>query len=333
MRGRNKNPENAKVTRAQRRATLLDHQKQNEVDQPMQVPAANAQPEIRQEGKQQRRDILIRCDAPEDVFPRWFLEITFLEWNDQTFSVYVHRGNHGYPSSNAIRKLATCPGPLTARCVWHFIRTEKSLAIGASYRDRVQTTGLSERQANVIVATLARIGEKTRRQKVDDPENALYWRTARDGGLVYADPQTARAVAQTHRAIETSTTWGEFQSRMPADEWQDIWEGIQDYLLECWREQNPEAEDDPDEIPPPHPWSPFDGNDVPGYADGDYPQWLQQSLETYLPDEVLGKIAKPVCTILNGNYWRIRPSAKTELLRILREHGYEPIHRPDLKFW
>ena len=332
MRGRNKNPENATVTRAQRRLTLLDHQKQNEVDQHMQVPAANAQPKTRQKRKQQQRAIIIRADGHGPI-PAWFLEIIFLEWNDQTFSVYVHRGNQGYPSSNAIRKLATCPGPLTARCVLHFLRTDKSLAIGASYRDRVQTTGLTDRQSAVIAATLARIGEKTRLPKVDNPENALYWRTAPDGGLVYANPQTARAVAQTHGAIETSTTWGEFQSRIPADEWQTIREGILDYLLECWREQNPEAEDDPDEIPPPDPWSPFDCYAVPGYADGYYPQWLQQSLEAYLPDEVLGKIAKPVCTIHNGGYWRIRPSAKTKLLRILKEHGYEPIHRPDLKFW
>lgn len=400
MRGRNKIPENATVTRAQRRPTLLDHQKQNEVDQPMQLPAANAQP--RQHRKQQQRELIIRADGPgHGPVPAWFLEIAFLAWNNGTYSVYLRRGNGDNPPTRP-HQTATLPGPLTwRRALRHLRENRNRLAIGRSHRHSVSVLGVPSWQEDFFAGTLASIGDtkELRRLRllttlpdhtlasldesdhyniahaidrlvlqlhrhratipppwslprlaaafnIDDPTNVhrilhtikdqrpastnktIYWRVAPDDNLVFTLPHIAGFISQIHQAIQTSQTWGEFQSRMPAEtsplgacsgkEFADLWTASRelpgDALLT--------------------PQTKFSSAHLPAYCDGDYPPWLQKNLEDYLPGPILRNLGGAYqASIANGGYWAIPQTSRSKLIAQLMRHGYRPVRRQDLTFW
>ena len=77
----------------------------------------------------------------------------------------------------------------------------------------------------------------------------------------------------------------------------------------------------------------FSGDCVPGYCDGDYPDWLQSKMDYLLPNELLEKYGKLTSTMLNGNYWHIVSTDLPNLLADLDALGYEPVERTDLSFY
>lgn len=154
-------------------------------------------------------------------------------------------------------------------------------------------------------------------------ERVLYYRQGHDGGLVFAPPERALFIDQIHRAIEDSATWGEFRKRMPAGEYQRLYEDIYSSDPEVLAEDEDAREPRDDE--------PF-SHEVPGYSDGDYPPWLAQQQHRYLPRDVLEEFATEDSSALNGPFWRIDP-ARTELIvERLRGLGYKVERRDDLKF-
>jgi hypothetical protein len=50
----------------------------------------------------------------------------------------------------------------------------------------------------------------------------LLYRVARNGGVVFAEPDRAKLIAKIHAAIGSSTTWGEFRFAMPREEYEDL---------------------------------------------------------------------------------------------------------------
>ena len=44
--------------------------------------------------------------------------------------------------------------------------------------------------------------------------------------LVFAPPERAQFIDQVHRAIEESTTWGEFRKRMPKGEYRELFADV-----------------------------------------------------------------------------------------------------------
>lgn len=153
----------------------------------------------------------------------------------------------------------------------------------------------------------------------------LYFRQApHDDYLVFAPPERAMFIDQIHRAIEESNTWGEFRKRLPAGEYEKL-----------YQEQ---FSSDPEEIAEyPDSREPRDDEkfprDVPGYCDGDYPPWLAQEQHQYLPRDVLKEFATREDSFLNGFFWRLDPSRAELIVNRLRSLGYIVERRDDLKFW
>jgi hypothetical protein len=52
---------------------------------------------------------------------------------------------------------------------------------------------------------------------------------------------------------------------------------------------------------------PFDGEQVAGWSDGDYPLWLQQEMDLYLPEEVLREFGRLVFSVMNGPFCKFHP--------------------------
>jgi hypothetical protein len=156
-------------------------------------------------------------------------------------------------------------------------------------------------------------------------EHLLYYREApHDNYLVFAPPERALFVDQIHRAIQESTTWGEFRRRMPASEYQQLFEDIfssdPEVLAEAEDEHEPADEE------------PFTSDCVPGFSEGDYPPWLAPEQDSCLPSELLEEFATRADTFVNGSFWRLDLKNVTLIVERLRVLGYQAEQREDLKF-
>ena len=77
----------------------------------------------------------------------------------------------------------------------------------------------------------------------------------------------------------------------------------------------------------------FEPSVVPGFCDGDYPQWLQREMDDLLPREFLEEFGERQNTMLNGSYWHLDLERLAEILRALKHVGFEIEQREDLMFW
>lgn len=144
----------------------------------------------------------------------------------------------------------------------------------------------------------------------------LYTRSTDNGGLVLAEKARAECVARIHRALETASTWAEFRRLMPVREYSKVMQMIDD---------NGE--------PRPRSTDAFDAYDVPGFPDGDYPPWLQQEMESVLPNHTPQEFGELRSTMLNGAFWHIDPSHLPALKTKLGELGYEVRDGSSLGAW
>jgi hypothetical protein len=127
-----------------------------------------------------------------------------------------------------------------------------------------------------------------------------------NGGLVFAEPERAQFVSRIHEAISNSSTWGELRRAMPRQEYSRL-------IRECFDEEGEPRPRGSDE---------FDGEQIPGYCDGDYPDWLQQEINGVLPEEVLREFAAVEDTMLNGPYIHIDPEHLPVIKARLEQLGY-----------
>ena len=151
----------------------------------------------------------------------------------------------------------------------------------------------------------------------------LFYREAANCSLVFASSDEAERVHQIHTAIETARTWGEFRDLMPDPDYQELVERFS----EDWDE-----EADPDGPMPPDNDA-FDSSFLPGYCDGDYPDWLQTRAHEFVPRNLLEQFGWQEPSVLNGNYWCIDPENEAAIVLALGQIGIRAVKRQDLKFW
>jgi hypothetical protein len=115
-------------------------------------------------------------------------------------------------------------------------------------------------------------GPKRRSRKPKPPPppsrvTLLYRVVPHNGGLVFAPDYVALYVADLHRALDKARTWGEFRSMMPRAEYSRV-------MRSCFDEEGERR---------PKSTDPFSAEEVAGWSDGDYPEWVQQDMDLYRP--------------------------------------------------
>jgi hypothetical protein len=147
-------------------------------------------------------------------------------------------------------------------------------------------------------------------------DNLVFWRSL-GNELVAAHSERAQLVHNVRVAIEAAKTWGEFCSLIPLEEYSDILDRMRYTDYE-------DGEPDRD--------TPFEGDLIPGFCEGDYPPWLQTKMGDLLPYAVLQKLGTRKDTFMNGTYWSIPVENADRFVAALRREGYEPVERPDMLF-
>ena len=121
--------------------------------------------------------------------------------------------------------------------------------------------------------------------------------------LVLIPRDRAEELANVRRAVQGSTTWGELWSR----------------LSEERRAQIAEAFGDEEEVPA-HDVT-LDDVRVPGWDDGDWPEWPAQAMLNWVPAEVQA-LGTEGSTRLNGEQLELGPERYVDVVAAMEAAGY-----------
>lgn len=152
----------------------------------------------------------------------------------------------------------------------------------------------------------------------------IVYRVGGDGYscALFAERSSAEHVAQILTALRRSATWGEFRRNLPDGEWE---ESLQ-YCIE-------DEPGDDGRYPADSQYAdsaPFHRDMVPGYADGDYPEWLRSSTLDWFPPSLIKKYAGMVETsVLNGDALELPAGHADAIADDLRAMGHS-VERTDL---
>lgn len=141
----------------------------------------------------------------------------------------------------------------------------------------------------------------------------IVYRVGGDGydSVLFAKRDSAEYVAQIRNALFTSRTWGEFRSKLPQGEWEDQFQDV--------FEGDATTDDDS-----------FEPDSTPGFADGDYPEWLRASQLDWFPEELIEKYGGTLCrTMLNGDALDLPADKAQQIADDLRAMGHR-VQRTDL---
>ena len=157
-----------------------------------------------------------------------------------------------------------------------------------------------------------------------EPVAWLVYKFAANGGVVFDTVEQAIYDETVQGALAEAKTWGELRRFLPKGEW----EAIEERLLEA---VDYDLEDQK------HLWeldeTPFDASQIPGYCDGDYPRWAQQSMDEVIPEDLLKTYGVQETSIHNGLFWLIPHDQAEALVDALRLRGYHVEHTPFLRGW
>jgi hypothetical protein len=131
-----------------------------------------------------------------------------------------------------------------------------------------------------------------------------------DGDLIVMPLDEARRLAVLNDALENATTWGQFLSLVARDH--DTLAYIADRL---GPDLPSEAED-------------FDPEDIPGFAESEWPLWPKRGMLEWLPEsvKVLGSIKE---TLLSGAFLQCDAGSVEQVIAALREEGFESVPDAD----
>ena len=127
--------------------------------------------------------------------------------------------------------------------------------------------------------------------------------------VVFAERELAEVVSTIRVALRTARTWGEFAQSLPEGEWAEVLERLEEV---------------------PDPAAPFDADEVPGHADGDYPTWLAARMVDILPAEVVTKYGARIDSVLNGEAIELPWAQAEDIAANLRRLGHRVELRTDL---
>lgn len=140
-------------------------------------------------------------------------------------------------------------------------------------------------------------------------------------GLVFLERGYAEDIAAFREALYRASTWGELRQRAPRHRYEEA--------VEQWMEGR-EEEDEGGEASPPAPEDPFDGDEIPGHADGDWPEFAPREMENWVSRLIINKYGGYVYPTLNAEYPVIYFGSEEEVVAILEEEGYVCTREDDL---
>lgn len=124
-------------------------------------------------------------------------------------------------------------------------------------------------------------------------------------GLVFIEQELAQDLATLRTNYDT---WGQARAALAPSRWREI-----------------EAQLEESEIPVPDLADPYDLDIVPGFADGDWPEWPKQLMLAWMPKPVIEQFGTAEATVFNGDFLSIDPKSESEVVAALESAGWSCI--------
>ena len=125
-------------------------------------------------------------------------------------------------------------------------------------------------------------------------------------GLVFLEEDYATDIRDFRRALCQASTWGELRGMVRKKRYQEI--------VAMWKNYEVEAS-------PPSPDDDFDADLLPGYAEGDWPEFAPHAMGQWINEEIIYKYGWYVPTT-NGFYPVIKFENEEEVVSLLEERGH-----------
>lgn len=122
--------------------------------------------------------------------------------------------------------------------------------------------------------------------------------------LVVLPTEVLRELAEVQVALAESQSWGELKAAVSEERWSQIISQVTD------EGQDP-APDLEDEV-----------GEIPGHADGDWPEWPAQLMLAWAPERLRSQVGTVEESVLNGTFLHIPVDAEASLRSILENLGY-----------
>lgn len=126
-----------------------------------------------------------------------------------------------------------------------------------------------------------------------------------DDGLVFIEQDLAQDLATLRGNYDT---WGEARASLAPSRWREIEAKLNDW-----------------EVPVPKLADPYDLQIIPGYADGDWPEWPKQLMLAWMPKPVIEQFGTAEASIFNGDSLSINPKFESEIVAALESAGWSCI--------
>ena len=118
---------------------------------------------------------------------------------------------------------------------------------------------------------------------------------------VFGPAALVKELGTLRTALSRAKTWGEFRTQVSAERMREIVELI---------------EDDPADH------AGFAADELPGFADGDWPEWLHQEMLGWMPQDLITKFGIVEDSVLNGQFLSIPEEAGEAVARDLEHRGW-----------
>jgi hypothetical protein len=125
------------------------------------------------------------------------------------------------------------------------------------------------------------------------------------GDLVFVPRAEAERLKELQEALNSAATWGDVRRQLRPDLFEEL-------LGQC----RDELESDPDDD------DSFDPDAVPGYADGDWPEWPKQAMLEWMPARVWRQFGRVEASVLNGDFLQIDAGRLEALVAALEDQGF-----------
>lgn len=123
--------------------------------------------------------------------------------------------------------------------------------------------------------------------------------------LVFLDARLAQELADLRDGYGT---WGQARAGLSVSRWGQMVERLEG-----------------GELPVPGDDEPFDLDYIPGYADGDWPEWPAQLMLDWTPQEIISAHGTREDSVLNGEFASIDPAREADVVAALQNAGWDPV--------
>lgn len=139
-------------------------------------------------------------------------------------------------------------------------------------------------------------------------------------GLVFLERCYAQDMAAFRNALYKAFTWGDLRERVPR------W--CYEETVERWTESK--EDDEEEEVSPPNPEGPFDASEIPGYEDGDWPEFAPHMMEEWVSRVIINQYGSYVYPTMGDKYPIIYHGNEEDVVAILEEEGYACMRQDEL---